>query len=218
MILRPKPKNNSGLVFNLQSVECVNATSKYEKDLWLFGNTRDNNSVALKVTDFKPWLYILPHKEADPVEFMEEYNNETYGNVIVAISNVQKKIAPGFNYNKTTNMWKVTYKNLSNLRKLKEHIKENDMCLKVFNDDFGGRTMFLSETGLKMQRWIKVSHIFRSTKLTCCQIEGNVQIKSLTSLDLNEPAPFLLMTVRLRPISSISTKKSQVFPDPKKQK
>ena len=167
---RPENRFEGGpLVFNLREISSCIVNNPWKPQLWLFGNTLERQSVAVRVIGFIPYFYLQKPYTIDKEEFAECVNDSLKpfpsfrgSPAIVKIEIDELTPAVGYCESKRKELFKIYY-NLPDLKKIMHYLKNTafsigngDDILKVYHADWSITDLFLHETHIKMQSWVKV--------------------------------------------------------------
>ena len=162
---------------HLREVCSVGLTTRWDKSIWLFGNTNNRNSVAVHVRDFRPYFYI------DRVDLsaytLQEDMNEELGNCIINILPATLTPVVGFCFNEGRGLFKIIYKNHGQLPKLRRYFTKRSFQInsvsstaRMYHDDWPVESLFLHETNVQMQDWIEIDTVYSDPcNITTCQLE-----------------------------------------------
>jgi DNA polymerase elongation subunit (family B) len=226
MMARPNSNKNRSLIhFHLREV-CSVSLTKYDETLWLFGNTVDKSSVAIRVDGFRPYFFLECPDDLGSLEAWCCIMNqdlapwENAPDVITRVDIVERVPVIGYCDSKKQKLLKVEYLNQSYIQRLIKHFSKpvhvglKPRILKRYHDDWGVVSLFLHESGLKMQEWVKVTaYPIDNIKITSCNIErksdfGNFHwTESLSSIP-----PLLCCAIRIRARSAMSTQMNPIVP------
>ena len=230
--IRPQNVHRAGesVRFHLREV-CSLSLKPYSESLWLFGNTEDKYSVAIEVMNFKPYFFLEYPEGLGDVQAWADLMNEdlkpwpSAPDIITRVDIVNKVPVIGFCNNQSRKLLRVEYQNQSSIWNLRKYfdgpIFVGDghpfRTLERYHDDWGVESLFLHESGLKMQEWVEVSTqcapTSRSTR-TFCHIERQVHWKNVKKLDpVQVIPPILCCAIRIKARSSNSTATAPVAPD-----
>ena len=193
------------LVFHLREVVCCSVLNKWTKEIWLFGNTRDRHSVAVKIVDFLPYFYV-DKIDMNPTELKSMLNSELRG-CVLDIQPAALVPVIGFYDNKPRDLYKITYKNATNLNQIRNFLNNHmfkvvdvPMKIRLYHDDWTIENLFLHSSRLKLQEWTEVigSYHYGTDVVSTCQLELEAKICTLSkSKEQYEECPLLLCCVRL---------------------
>ena len=224
------------ITFHLREVKSVRINEfKFEQVLWLFGNTENKNSVAIKVNNYKPYFYIGCENVSDVKldtlkKFINDDNRLWDGSfdIVTDLEIVKKLPLVGYNENKQNKYIKLTYRNQSHLWRLRKYFAKavvigcrdkDHLKFQLYHDDWGVESMFIHDTKIKMQTWIKA---FTSTsdfskKMTTCNIERIANFKNIEILPIQPKIypPILCCALRIRCKCPESTMEYPIAPSPK---
>lgn len=183
MSMRPKrPSKQSGVIdFHLREIAVVpekhirTNKSSYVKSLWLFGNTKEKHSVAIRVKDFYPYLFVRDPGSIDLQEMQDDLNDmlrpwENGPDIVRNMTRCHKTNVIGFSDDEKHTFIRIEYSNDANTRSLVKALSKDHV---VYHHDWGVENLFLNETGISMQSWISVKGRvdYSSAVLTTCHIE-----------------------------------------------
>lgn len=185
MSFQPRPAFNypvksTGVDMHLREV--VTASTSGGCNIWLIGNTPQRVSVAIRLPDFHPYVYVSLTKnnggnadESDANQFKEEHNDvlaETLrSNTILEAEVVEMGQVVGYSRERIVKILKVTLNRVNDLRAVRRYLLD-DVGLTVYDYSSSVETQFLHTSGLELQQWITVSKTYRHlVRATHCQIE-----------------------------------------------
>lgn len=212
------------IVFHLREI-CSVALERYDESLWLFGNTPEKTSVAIRVTGFQPYLLIdSPFDIGDLDTWVADLNDDIRawpkGPDIVTRADVVERVSVvGFTANTPRNYIKLTYKNQSYVWRVRNHFKQDvdvggtPRRLNVYHDDWSVESLFLHESRLKMQHWVSVRAEPVNTRVTGANVERQAAWDGFQLVEAPVPMPpILCCALRLRVVCSASTPGHPVAP------
>lgn len=235
-MLRPEIDKKVGILkLHLREIQCCQVDNPWLNEFWLFGNTEDKQSVAVKILDFHPYFFV-ERANKDANELMDDINEELCPypryyddannvNFVTNVEQCEKVPSVGFTNSTPTQLWKITYSNARHLYKLKKYFSENTFSkdgkhqkLKLYHEDWNIEDLFLHEMDLKMQTWISIDKFkFPSVKHTTCGIEVHVSIRGQkihTAISECLIPPILICSLRIRAVSVHSTIDNLMQPNP----
>ena len=236
ILMRPclEKQPDASFSFHLREVSTARIDTTYEDELWLFGNTQERHSVAVRVLGFIPY-FLIDRPNQDPEEWRTELNDDLRGDhkfrpdvILKVVEEDRLRAVPGDVENTKIPLLKVYYKNYAELRKIREHIQNTPYGgkhLKLYHDDWSLESLFLLETNTKMQSWITIDkstaprqhEIARNVTgrlHTTCQIERYVCYENVhESPEQPTVIPLLICALRKKAISAASTKDNIQYPN-----
>lgn len=214
----PRPPNAAtslaDLTFHMREV-CSVALKPFSETLWLFGNTVNRESVAVRVDGFRPFFFVDydPNQLTDIDEWVAMMNNdmrpfESCRDIITRADVTERVPVVGFTNNMPRKLLRIEYDNEANIWRLRKHFGKpvqygNKLKqLELYHDDWSVESHFLHATGLRMQSWVRLTRrpVAASTKQTSCMIECHTDYRSMVALE-EAPVvvpPMLVCAVRLR--------------------
>lgn len=169
---------SNNIVFHLREISIVpdNQIDKqknkrcFSKSLWLFGNTKDNRSVAVMVKNFRPYLYIKQNESFDVEDLNDNLRLWDNGpDLVTDVRSCEMTELIGFTNNLKKNYLRLEYLNDSYTKKI---VKELSKKYVVYHHDWGLDNLFLNECHISMQDWIEVTGRRNSVnRLTSCEFE-----------------------------------------------
>lgn len=164
--------------FHLREVGFYKTTCPWKSELWLFGNTSDHVSVAIKVLKFQPYIYVERPKYAP--DFFASKLKAALPAVFTRLEYVDLVPLVGFFNNIPRPLCKIYYSDPCQLTQLLSHFQNTDFQteqdrskLEVYHENWAPEALFLHTSGLKLQQWTRV-HLKRvvKTQQTVCQLEA----------------------------------------------
>jgi DNA polymerase elongation subunit (family B) len=217
---RPRTiKDSQQITFHLREI-CSVVLKKYDYSVWLFGNTKDKESVAIRVDGFRPYFYIDCPDDLGDVDFWLSMINDDLRiwddgpDMITRADRVDRVAMVGYVDNESSKYLKIEYLNCSYLWRLKKlfsnnvHVGDRPRILRMYHEDWGVESLFLHETQLRLQQWVTVSDASMVTvRLTSCQIEKTASFKSFCLTEAPIPIPpILCCSLRMRARCDLSAK------------
>lgn len=212
--------------FHLREV-CSVALGKYDESLWLFGNTSDNVSVAININDFRPYFFLdCPDDLGDVDTWVSLVNDdlrpwEGGPDIVTRCDRVRKVPMIGFVNNEALSYLKLQYTNQSSLWKLRKyferdvHVGKQPRILQMYHDDWGVESMFLHESGLKMQQWVSCCRsVDVKIRQTSCGLERQSGWGDVSPMDTQTSiAPILCCAIRIRAHCALSSELVPIMPN-----
>ncbi len=202
----------------LREVVCCNVSNMWSKELWLFGNTKQRHSVAIKVDNFIPYFYM--DKVDLSVQEVKSLMNSELNGCIVDVRKSHLIPVVGFCNNQPRDLFKIYYKNPVYLKKIRSFLQKHSfdvdgksIIIKLYHDDWTITNLFLHERKVKLQEWIEVVgvHKYRNNLLTSCQMEMVSKMCNITTSPIQYPdCPVLICAIRIP--YNIDSDKSDIEP------
>lgn len=215
------------VTFHLREV-CSVPLERYDESLWVFGNTANKNSVAIRVEGFKPYFFLECPVDLGDVDTWVGLMNEDMRpwergpDIITRADIVQKVPMIGFTDNAMRKYLKIEYANQSYIWRLRKHfaasvhVGKTPRRLQMFHDDWSIESLFLHESNLKIQSWVTVECKDVQKKRTSCAIEKRATLTGFQSAgdscEVSPIPPILCCVVRMRAHSGMSTEINPLLP------
>ncbi len=213
--------NKDNVTFHLREVSTCRL-SYYKDSLWLFGNTAERYSVAIQIYDFYPYFYIdidqiqIDNLDqwVDDLKSDLEDNNQKWTQTIIRYYEVTlKSTLIGF-CERPKQFLKIFYESPSKIFKIRKYFKEHTN-IRLYHDDWGIETLFLNETGVQLQTWVKVNNLQdRPDRDSTCSVEKKASWRNIsqTKEEIVSIPPVLCCAIRIRAFCSIATANNPMLP------
>lgn len=183
---RPDCRNEGDIrtTFHLREIASV-SLDNFNESLWLFGNTSERNSITVRVENFKPYLYVdCPPGLQDIDGWLALINEDmrpwpSAPDIILSAERCNRINVIGYSDNQSNVYLKLTYSNQANIKRVRAHFAKPvpgadgapPHNLRMYHDDWTVASLFLNETGLKLQEWVQVDAYLVLRRRTTCDIE-----------------------------------------------
>ena len=154
----------------------------------IFGKCEDSKTACLFVDDFLPYFYVMPMESGkDVTKFLQD----RFGKEIISIDEVERFLPHCYKKDKAK-MLKITCKDPSKVRDMRDEIWKEGIAKKIFEADILFKYRFMADRDLHGTRWYKVT----GTPVNTITVRAERKF-NLVSITPAEERPFAFRTMSI---------------------
>ena len=162
---------------NFQLLDCDYILVGDEPIIRLFGRSEDDKSVCAFIKGYKPYIYVEPTKEFEPII---DFLKKNFNNQVLTVRIVERFLPIGYQPNKTK-LLKIFLKNPAKTPTIRSELLKQKFVKNVYEADILFKNRFMADYNLHGMKWIHASGIPTSTNTV--RTDKKIEVEDIKEID-----------------------------------